>query len=70
MFGGYYHYANLNQIMTLDCRENTFHWKSLFEDLTHSPTYTNLSVILPNAIGCLFEIYGNELKHDKQQSKT
>ncbi len=65
MFGGYHHYANLNQIMTQDCLGNTFHWKSMFEDLAHSPTYTNLSLILPNAIHCLFEIYWNELKQCK-----
>jgi hypothetical protein len=37
----------------------------MFEDLTHSPTYTNLSLILPNAIHCLFEIYRIELKQCK-----
>jgi hypothetical protein len=42
----------------------------MFEDLTHPPTYTNFSLILPNAIHCLFEIYRNELKHNNQQSKT
>jgi hypothetical protein len=80
MFGGYHRYANLNQIMTQDCLGNTFHWKSMFEDLTHSPTYTNLSLILPmqfiaflKSIEMNWSMTNNNQKHKnkcEQQSKN